>query len=419
LIGRLPFENPDQRVVMKKIMERNFSFPEDVEISHNAKHFISSILVLQPEKRPGLDQILTHPFLDSAHVALDTDPNIFVTSSTCKEPLLAHNVLGAKPVAGRQQTESPCSGRQIYRSPIFEKNTKVTRNLSSSPKKYRKSQFYSSPSTKDEKHRKSLSRFMSNGRTGRSALEASSTPTQDQMNSLNRKNYHKENNPFHTSFSSIRKHAQRPLTINEIFVVKWLDYNSKYGMGYLLSNGLLGVIFNDNTQIFSFPQQQDGGYFEYFNQKLKDGKDLLTVFNFKKYPQSLETKVKLYFYFQEYLEKNRTGVSVISSFLINTTDKENININGNSVAPVYIHRWMKTEQAIFFKMSNKIVQVIFKDGAMLIINPFENTSRYINKNGEINNSDSNDPDVDEMLQRVSYVKSELNEAWRSLNVDDS
>lgn len=155
---------------------------------------------------------------------------------------------------------------------------------------------------------------------------------------------------------------------------------------------------------------------------MKDGKDSLTVFNFKKYPQNLETKVKLYFYFQEYLENNRTGVSVISNFLINTTiDKENININGNSVMPVYINRWMKTEQAIFFKMSNKIVQVIFKDGAVLIINPFENTSRYINKNGEINHpiaNDSDDPDVNEMLQRASYVKSELSEAWRSLNIDD-
>lgn len=148
LIGRLPFENPDQRVVMKKIMERNFSFPEDVEISHNAKHFISSILVLQPEKRPGLDQILMHPFLDSAYVALDTDPNIFMIPSTCKEPLLSNHT-------GRQQTESPCSVRQVVcRSPIFEKNTRVSRNFSSSPKKYRKNQFYSSPSVskKDDKH---------------------------------------------------------------------------------------------------------------------------------------------------------------------------------------------------------------------------------------------------------------------------
>ena len=136
---------------MKKILERNFSFPDDVEISHNAKHFISSILVLQPEKRPGLDQILTHPFLDSAHFALNADPNIFMTSSTCKEPLLSN--IG-KPTAGRQQTESPCSGRQIYRSPILETKTRVSRNFSSSPKRYRKSQFYSPK--KEAPHSKNL-----------------------------------------------------------------------------------------------------------------------------------------------------------------------------------------------------------------------------------------------------------------------
>ena len=79
LTGRLPFENPDKKIIMKKIMERNFSFPEDVFVSPSAKNFISSILALQPEKRPTLDQILVHPFLDSASYV--PHPEIFITPS--------------------------------------------------------------------------------------------------------------------------------------------------------------------------------------------------------------------------------------------------------------------------------------------------------------------------------------------------
>lgn len=34
-----------------------------------------------------------------------------------------------------------------------------------------------------------------------------------------------------------------------VWVKKWVDYTSKYGLGYLLTNGLTGVFFNDSTKI--------------------------------------------------------------------------------------------------------------------------------------------------------------------------
>lgn len=36
---------------------------------------------------------------------------------------------------------------------------------------------------------------------------------------------------------------------NDVWVKKWVDYSSKYGLGYLLSNGFVGVFFNDSTKI--------------------------------------------------------------------------------------------------------------------------------------------------------------------------
>lgn len=35
----------------------------------------------------------------------------------------------------------------------------------------------------------------------------------------------------------------------EIFVKKWVDYQTKYGVGYLLSDDTAGVFFNDCTKI--------------------------------------------------------------------------------------------------------------------------------------------------------------------------
>ena len=34
-----------------------------------------------------------------------------------------------------------------------------------------------------------------------------------------------------------------------VWVTKWVDYSSKYGMGYVLSNGAVGVLFNDATKV--------------------------------------------------------------------------------------------------------------------------------------------------------------------------
>lgn len=40
---------------------------------------------------------------------------------------------------------------------------------------------------------------------------------------------------------------------SEIYVKKWVDYSTKYGLGYSLSNGSAGVFFNDNTKIILDP----------------------------------------------------------------------------------------------------------------------------------------------------------------------
>ena len=57
--------------------------------------------------------------------------------------------------------------------------------------------------------------------------------------------------PF--SFSNLppasRRSIARNIKIQEIYVKKWVDYSSKYGFGYFLSNGSTGILFKDSTKI--------------------------------------------------------------------------------------------------------------------------------------------------------------------------
>jgi len=39
----------------------------------------------------------------------------------------------------------------------------------------------------------------------------------------------------------------------EVWVKKWVDYSTKYGLGYYLSNEVTGVFFNDSTKIILIP----------------------------------------------------------------------------------------------------------------------------------------------------------------------
>ena len=51
------------KTTYKKIKACNYSFPEHVTISDNARNLISKILVLDPSKRPTLEEILSDPFM--------------------------------------------------------------------------------------------------------------------------------------------------------------------------------------------------------------------------------------------------------------------------------------------------------------------------------------------------------------------
>jgi POLO box duplicated region len=52
---------------------------------------------------------------------------------------------------------------------------------------------------------------------------------------------------------------------SDVWVTKWVDYSSKYGLGYLLLNGGTGVYFNDSTKIILSPC---GTYFDYIERSM-------------------------------------------------------------------------------------------------------------------------------------------------------
>jgi polo-like kinase 1 len=99
----------------------------------------------------------------------------------------------------------------------------------------------------------------------------------------------------------------RPNTVNptqrvkgpDVWVKKWVDYSSKYGLGYLLSNKATGVFFNDSTKIVLDPGAH---HFDYYERRSSDKKDVGKEHTLTDYPKELAKKVTLLQHFRSYLE---------------------------------------------------------------------------------------------------------------------
>jgi len=86
--------------------------------------------------------------------------------------------------------------------------------------------------------------------------------------------------------------ADKKLTASasEVWVKKWVDYSTKYGLGYYLSNEATGVFFNDSTKIVLDP---NGHHFDYMERRSSDRQDVGKECTLTEYPKELQKKVTL------------------------------------------------------------------------------------------------------------------------------
>ena len=74
-----------------------------------------------------------------------------------------------------------------------------------------------------------------------------------------------------------------------VWVKKWVDYSTKYGLGYSLSNKTTGVYFNDNTKLL---RHMKGQKLEYFYREGASRTDSVATYNVDNYPKELNKKIK-------------------------------------------------------------------------------------------------------------------------------
>ena len=155
-------------------------------------------------------------------------------------------------------------------------------------------------------------------------------------------------------------------------VNKWVDYTSKYGLGYLFSDGSSGVYFNDSSKIILSANGQNLEYMERVSRRSNNGvvpeprRDCFTLDN---YSPDLQKKVTLLKHFRNYLVEQQA--------------KSGEPLLNDPTAParemVYLKKWVKTRHAVLFRLSNRTVQVNFFDHTEILLSSEARLVTYVDR----------------------------------------
>ena len=209
--------------------------------------------------------------------------------------------------------------------------------------------------------------------------------------------------------SSLRKQLDMDSLIAKVWVVRYVDYTSKYGLGFLLNTGSAGVYFNDSTKIVLSP---NGNVFQYIERKRKDSasssEHVVQTHLMENYPIELQKKVTLLRHFRDYLVDQQktsgvnhsdlgdgqgmpmvmqagaiTGASTAVKFGVSSAiydDGTETSTTGESEMP-FLKKWVRTRHAILFRLSNRTVQVVFFDRSEVLLSSEARIVTYVNKQG--------------------------------------
>lgn len=205
--------------------------------------------------------------------------------------------------------------------------------------------------------------------------------------------------------------ADSPSTtaLPELWVTRWVDYSSKYGVGYILSDGSIGVYFNDSTKIILGPS---GQRFDYVTRRTQEKPETRTTHSFEDYPEDLRKKVTLLRHFKNYmltdcLEKKDGATMGESGLPRPWRDSPPQTRDGGQPPQLYVKKWMRNKHAILFQLCNKIVQVVFFDKTELVLSSKAHMVTYIDKRGQKSTyplSGALDVPCPELAKRLRYTK---------------
>ncbi|XP_072162806.1 serine/threonine-protein kinase PLK1-like [Diadema setosum] len=319
LVGKPPFETQSLKDTYMRIKRNEYRIPSS--ISSPARTLIQKLLRNDPSQRPTIEHLLEDPFFTSGYLppqlpttCLTMAPRFQVSVTSSRRPLLDVNC----------QDENKPPSQEEGGKPFRKGQGELKENHH---------QARSNPSPKEE--------HLAGLLTHLSALHQAKPSAR----------------------SLIRMdEAEDPAAIPILWVSKWVDYSDKYGLGYQLCDGSVGVLFNDSTRLLL---HANGDTLEYIE---RDGNEKYC--RLEAYTPGLHKKVTLLRYFRNYMSEHllKAGAAM--------TPRES-----DSMARLpFLQTWFRTKSAIILHLSNGTLQInFFEDHTKIILCPLMGAVTYIDQ----------------------------------------
>lgn len=467
LIGKPPYEAKDVRSTYQRILANEYCFPEHVNLSSNARNLIESMLKSDPNDRPSLDFIESHPFLTSSPFPVSL-PNSVVhrtpvwrvddfgslvmeddrAMSVPTQPALTKSSSQRQPFASRhpnmnQKTVSSIGTDKSEREPInLRRVVNTAMNLASGAAKRATEtagfQIYddSKVSNKREEaddRQTSIGALETITTRTRALSIAAEPPTVTQASSpyaaasvtpseSTTKSSEKDADILRKMADQIdvvlaasarrsgQRYAARPVSPRygpSKWITRYVDYKSKYGLGFLLNDGGSGVYFNDSTKTAI---GKHGDTFQYIERKreekssvLRRPETIVETYSLSCYPDELTKKVTLLTHFRNYLIEQQKKAEAEEGRL----DEDTGPSDDDNDELVYVKKWTETRHAIFFRLSNHTIQVVFYDQTEVLMTTDTRFVTYVDKNrlrATYNLTDELIGTSTELEKRLKYTK---------------
>ncbi|KAK1938099.1 putative serine/threonine-protein kinase CCRP1 [Phytophthora citrophthora] len=440
LVGRPPFETNDVKATYKRIRANQYDFPEDSRISRSAQSLVRGILRSDPGARPSLEQILKHPFLAEEFVPTTLPRTaLLVTPPSCKPQSFASRHSDSERFVKVSVPPPATSKRYPLRARDENAHAHRTSDPGTSPSLAR-----SLPPAHNRDGSGKSSAVSSTRRRTDTATADTSIPSANVLEaaykSLSRFFYLQEHSrsdrggeqrlSASSSAASIVAEAQKLKQIRdeaEEIQPLWVDYTSKYGIGYMLSNGGSGVYFNDSTKMIS---SADGKEFEYIERQSSQnpGPEVRAHYTMDNHDPALNKKVTLLGHFKGYLvdaraendEADTLENQLARSFVLSPHDVGTDTSGSDDTAAqsmVFVKKWVKTRHAVLFQLSNGTIQFNFFDKSKLMLSANARIATYLNRDGNLTVFSSSmailTTERPDLAKRLRYAKDMLQQMVRT------
>mmetsp|Transcript_1962 Transcript_1962/g.2740 ORF Transcript_1962/g.2740 Transcript_1962/m.2740 type:complete len:760 (+) Transcript_1962:146-2425(+) len=436
LVGKPPYESKDVKSTYQRIIANDYRFPCNVEISDTAKDLISSMLQSVPSDRPNLFEIRDHPFakmqiptklpqsvlFNRPDWKIDEFGEMKDLVSISREKLgrgaLSERDINSaqvnndnslkaekRVVEGKKRSSTVCNSASGKQFEIFDENVETVSQTTKS---------LTSGEGLDEVVSKTSKMTITDRESPTSAIvncqEDDAKVLDDMLQTLTDVLEVSQKNKFLYTKNNIVS----PVTNcgPKIWVSRYCDYTSKYGLGFLLGDGSSGVYFNDATKAVL---EAKGKTFQYIERRKIENDDgvvkrngpVCEAYSLEAYPEKLEKKVTLLKHFRNYLTEQQKKSEEGNS---------NLDFEGgayvNELPMIYLKKWVRTKHAILFRLSDQTVQIVFYDQTEVLLTPDNKYVTYVNKKRERSTFLLNHELVGkhtEMAKRLKYSREILNQ----------